>query len=314
MTSASPPTRTPSSADRAGPLVLLRAMRAHQWAKNLLLAVPMFVGQRLEDPQRWIMLGLAFIAFSFAASAVYLLNDVLDITADREHPTKRHRPIASGQLSSGGAMAIALVLLITAALLAGFTLRPAFPGVLLAYLIATTAYSLVLKRVPMLDVLVLAGLYTLRLIAGGVATDVFPSFWLLAFSMFLFLSLAFGKRCSELLVLKTVDTAALHARGYGHDDLPMIEAMGIASGYLAVLVFSLYIASDAVNVLYARPPVLWLACPLLLYWISRFWLYVHRGRMNSDPVVFAVTDRVTWLTVALVAATIVAAAWPGHLG
>lgn len=277
----------------------LLALRPHQWAKNLLLAVPMVVGQRLDEPALWVSLIAAITWFSLCASSVYVANDLMDLAADRRHPRKKRRPLASGAVSIPQGLAMAGVVLAAGLVGALATLPAAFLGVLLVYVGISAGYSWRLKHTPMLDVIVLAGLYTLRIVAGGAAVGIVPSFWLLAFSVFIFLSLAFGKRYSELRLLRAADPDTLGTRGYQADDLPLLGTLGPASGYIAVLVFCLYIASDAVTVLYARPGTLWLMCPLLLYWISRFWLISHRGRMRDDPVFFALTDWPTYVVAAL---------------
>jgi 4-hydroxybenzoate polyprenyltransferase/phosphoserine phosphatase len=273
---------------------LLRAMRPAQWAKNTLLAVPMLVGWQLGDPWRWWALAAAFIAFCLAASAVYLINDLFDLAADRAHPIKRHRPLASGRLPLTWAMLAAPLLVVAALLLSVIVLPLSFTGTLVLYLALTAAYSWFVKERAVLDVLWLAGLYTLRIIAGGEATDVFPSAWLLAFAMFLFLSLALAKRYAELARVRSEGGHDAAGRGYRTSDLPLLEVSGVAAGYMTVVILALYINSPAVLALYSRPQLLWLICPLMLYWITRLWLHTHRGRLDEDPVMFAVTDRVSY--------------------
>jgi 4-hydroxybenzoate polyprenyltransferase/phosphoserine phosphatase len=278
----------------------LKALRLHHWLKNLLLFTPLVAAHHLTNAAAIGHAVLAFFAFSLCASGVYLLNDLMDLEADRHHPKKRERPIPSGRVS------VRLVLGgIPALLLAGvglsLLLSAGFLAVIGGYLGLNIAYSLRLKAVPILDVLVLAGLYTLRIVAGSVATAVWLSTWLLAFSMFLFLSLALVKRYAELMAMRTVDGARARARGYRLDDAELLASLGGGAGYLAVLVLALYIDSNASHALYARPQVLWAVCVLLLYWISYLWLMAHRRQMDDDPLVFAVRNPVSRVLVALMA-------------
>jgi 4-hydroxybenzoate polyprenyltransferase len=270
----------------------LRAMRVHQWLKNLLVLVPLFLSHRFYDPLLLAQAMLAFLAFSFCASSVYLLNDLLDLPADRRHPTKRHRPFAAGELQIQTGVALMAGLLI-AAVLIGLFLPPGFLGLLAIYYVMTLGYSFRFKQAALVDVLVLAGLYTLRILSGSAAIGVETSFWLLAFSMFFFLSLALVKRYSEMLMMHGEGREGFVSagRGYGPGDLETLSQLGTASGYLAVLVLALYISSDDVRTLYTHPEAIWLLCPLLLYWISRLWLMARRDEMHEDPVVFAIEDR-----------------------
>ena len=272
-------------------LELLRALRPHQWLKNLLIFVPIFTSHRLETD---ILLEgfIAFVAFSLCASAGYLFNDLLDLPEDRAHPRKRHRSIAAGNLPVPLALtALPILLLLSVAL--ALELPATFLMILLVYLIATVAYSLRIKRIPMLDVLFLAMLYTLRIIAGTVATGVDYSAWLLAFSMFLFLSLALLKRTSELLLMRREEKESAAGRGYVCEDSVLLSQFGTASGYLSVFVFALYVSSEHVTALYGHPDLLWLICPVLLYFISRMWFITHHGRMHDDPILFAIRDPVS---------------------
>jgi 4-hydroxybenzoate polyprenyltransferase/phosphoserine phosphatase len=268
----------------------LRALRPHQWLKNLLLFVPLFTAHALSDVAGLRAALLAFCAFSLGASATYLLNDLLDLGADRRHPRKRLRPLASGALPLAvGASAMPLLLALAFAL--AQSVNPHLVAALGAYVVVTVGYSLVFKRKPVVDALVLAGLYTLRLVAGGAATGYLPSSWLLAFAMFLFMSLAFAKRYAELLVMLAAERATAAGRGYHVDDLPLVQSLGVSSGYLAVLVLALYFDSPTAHALYQDPHVLWVLCPLLAWWVGRVWLLTHRGEMHDDPVVFALRDR-----------------------
>jgi 4-hydroxybenzoate polyprenyltransferase/phosphoserine phosphatase len=282
------------------------ALRVHQWVKNALLLVPLLASHRVSEPGALWRVVVAIVAFSLTASAVYILNDLLDLGADRRHPRKRLRPFAAGHLPATHGL-VALTLLSGLGLGLAWALSPGFWVVLVAYLAMTLAYSLRLKRYVLIDVLVLSALFTARVIAGGVVIAAFPSFWLLAFCVFLFTSLALVKRCSELVTMEKQGVDAVPGRDYRvADSLPLL-AMGVASGYLAVLVVALYINSSAVAALYSRPEALWFLCPVLLYWVSRLWLKTARGEMHDDPLVFAVKDRASQL-VGLASAAILAIA------
>lgn len=285
----------------------LSALRLHQWAKNLLLFAPLAAAHRLGDLSALLMCALAFVLFGMCASGGYILNDLLDLDADRSHPRKRYRAFAAGQLPLFHGMIFAAALIVVSLAVAALLLPLAFVLGLLFYLAMTFWYSLALKRIAMVDVLSLAGLYTVRVVAGGAAVAVVPSFWLLAFSMFLFLSLAAAKRCAELRSMLDAGRSTAAGRGYSVDDLPLLHSSGIAAGYLSVLVLALYVNSGAA-MLYATPQLMWLLCPLLLYWINRIWLKTFRGQMNDDPVVFALTDRPSMAVFAASAVLVVAAA------
>lgn len=275
--------------EKASVKTYLKAIRVHQWVKNALLFVPLLTSHQWQDPATYLLLALGFLAFSLAASSVYVLNDLLDLPADRQHPSKRHRPFAAGTISlHTGFLLFPLLLIIAFSLLAFLPL--AFAGALLVYYVLTLAYSLWLKRVIMLDTILLAALYTMRIIAGTLLIGVEFSFWLLAFSMFLFLSLALVKRYTELVMLRDKGGQKTLGRGYHAADAPMVAAFGAASGYIAVLVFALYVNNPDVKELYSTPAILWLTTPVWLYWISRVWLLAHRGQMDDDPIVFAVKD------------------------
>ena len=277
-------------AEGGGLRVWLRALRVHQWLKNLLVFVPLLASHRFLDPSALIASTSGFIAFGLCASGVYLLNDLLDLPSDREHPRKRLRPFAAGSLSLLHGALVAPLLALAGLGLAWWA-EPRFAAVLAAYYLLTLGYSLRLKRVVMLDVIILAALYTVRIIGGTVVIGAALSFWLLAFSMFIFLSLALLKRYTELAAMLAAGKSDAAGRGYTVDDLPLLQSLGASSGYLAVLVLALYINSPESIALYARPQVLWLLCPLMLYWVSRTWVVAHRGDMHDDPVVFAATDR-----------------------
>jgi 4-hydroxybenzoate polyprenyltransferase/phosphoserine phosphatase len=278
--------------DSGGMLHWFKALRLHQWLKNLLLFLPLLGAHQLLNLPLLSDALLAFVSFGLCASSVYVLNDLMDLESDRRHPRKRKRPFAAGHLSPLAGAAVSGVLLLGAIAVA-LLVRPAFVVWLGVYFALTLAYTFWLKRKILLDVLSLAGLYTLRIIAGGAAVGVAASFWLLAFSLFLFLSLAFVKRYSELKVMLEQGQDEAHGRGYRTDDLELIQMLGIVAGFSAVLVMALYINGETVLQLYRHPEAMWLTVPILLYWISRMWVKAHRGDMHDDPVLYAVRDRVS---------------------
>jgi len=285
---------------------ILRALRPHQWAKNVLILVPLFTAHRLGDLDALAAGLAAVVAFCLCASSVYLLNDMLDLEADRGHPRKSKRPFASGELSLATGFVLAPALLFLAALIAAF-LPGKFQFFLAAYYVLTFTYSVKLKRMLLVDAVALAGLYTLRIMAGAGAVLVPLSFWLLLFSVFLFLSLAFVKRYAELDALRRQQRLQALGRGYRVEDLAVLQSFGTAAGYLSVLVLALYINSPEIEPLYHRPKAIWMLCVLMLYWISRVWMTAHRGGMHDDPVVYALKDRVS-LGIGLLAAITVAVA------
>jgi 4-hydroxybenzoate polyprenyltransferase len=299
------PAREVSSAGKAG--AVLRALRPVHWCKNLLVLAPLVLAHQVSNREKLLAVLLAVSAFCLCASAVYVINDLVDREADRHHPRKRLRPFASGQLSAGTGVGMIVVLLAGAAGLALLTGRPLFAGLLALYLVLTGSYSLYFKSKLLVDVVLLAGLYTLRIIAGAAAANVPLTPWLLAFSMFLFLSLAFAKRYSELLQVEAGEQERLRGRGYVVEDLRIIESVGPTCGYLAVMVLALYIQSDLVKALYREPRALWLVCPVLLYWLTRLWFLARRRRLVDDPLVFALTDRVSWGCGALAGAIVLGA-------
>ena len=278
----------------------IRALRPWQWLKNLLVFVPLILAKQLFDPASLSASVIAFISFCLIASAGYLINDLLDLEADRRHPRKKNRPIASGVLSLWNVVILAAGLFFTGLLFACFvSINLAL--LLISYFVMVTAYSLELKQHALVDVILIAGFYAARIIAGGLAADVFISFWLLAFSIFVFLSLALLKRCTELRTVPRDEETLVPGRGYYKDDEPLLTIMGITSGYLSVVVIALYINSDEVASLYTSPQTLWLVCPLMLYWISRMWLKTRRDEMDDDPLVFALRDKVSLVTGLLLA-------------
>jgi 4-hydroxybenzoate polyprenyltransferase len=276
-----------------------RALRPHQWSKNLLVFLPMLAAHDLSG---LVPVLAAFVAFSLTASSVYLVNDILDLPADRAHPRKRFRPFAAGEIAIRDGVLLAGGLVAAAVAISLALAPPLFLGVLALYYVTTFAYSFWLKRKLTIDVITLAALYTLRILGGAAAASVVLSPWMLGFSMFLFLSLAAVKRQAELTDLAQSGKSQTAGRAYETDDLPVLRSMALSAGYAAVLVFALYIDSENVAELYARPEVLWLVCPLLIYWISRIVMKTHRGLMTDDPIVYAATDRISQITVLLGAA------------
>lgn len=271
-----------------------KALRLHQWLKNLLVFVPLLAAHRLDEPAVLLAALLAFLAFGLCASSVYVLNDLLDLEDDRKHARKRTRPFAAGRLAPQQGLAASAISLALALLLCLLALPAAFLGTLALYYGLTLAYSLFLKRRAMVDVLTLAALYTLRILAGAAACGIVVTSWMLAFSVFMFLSLALVKRYAELRHAREAgQVSRTPGRGYYPGDLDMIASLGGSAGYLAVLVLALYIDELGGSSLYRHPELIWLACPLLLYWISRTWMMTHRGEMHDDPVVFAARDGVS---------------------
>ncbi len=275
----------------------IKAIRLHQWVKNALIFLPALLAHEISNPAVLLQAVLAFIAFGCCASSVYVTNDLFDLVADRQHPRKRRRPFAAGLLSVRAGIYVSAALFVCAALIAS-AVGGLFVLVLASYYVITWAYSLRLKRIALVDVMTLAGLYTLRIIAGCAATHIEPSFWLLALSVFLFLSLGFVKRYAELDDSRKAGKLVGHSRGYGADDLPLILSLGTTAGYSAIVVVALYINSPDSIALYHHKKTLWLICPLMLFWISRVWMLTARGHMHDDPVVFALRDRVSLIVLA----------------
>ena len=282
----------------------IKTIRPHQWLKNLLVFLPLLAAHNFTG-DAILRATLAFIAFCLVASSVYVLNDLLDLGPDRAHRRKRHRPLASGKMSVSQATWIAPLLLI-AGLAVGSTLGFMFTSVLGAYYVITLLYSFVLKRRIVIDICALAGLYTIRIVAGGVATNIVLSVWLLAFSIFIFFSLAAVKRQAELVAVVATGEVTAHGRGYHVDDLSLVAMFATASGYLSVLVLALYVNTPSVLSLYSSPTVLLGICLVLLYWVTRMVMVTHRGRMTDDPIVFAAKDRISQLCLLLIAGLVVA--------
>jgi 4-hydroxybenzoate polyprenyltransferase len=289
---------------------VVRSLRPHQWVKNLLVFVPAFTS---HAGVRWPILMqclIAFVSFSLCASSTYILNDLLDLEEDRAHSTKKNRPFASGDLSISLGISVAAVLFIVGMAVA-FVAGRALPPLLFLYMVMAAAYSMRIKRVLLLDVLTLAILYTMRVIAGHVVTDIPFSVWLLSFAFFLFLSLAFCKRATELFKRnkrqETTADSEVPGRGYRPEDLQIISAAGMSSGFLASLVFALYINSESVTLLYRRPAFLWGILPLLLYYILRIWIVCGRGELDDDPILYTAKSPSTYFIAVLVVIIVVAA-------
>lgn len=281
------------------------AMRFTHWVKNILLFVPLFLAHQVTDLERLLSAVVAFLSFGLVASAGYVVNDLVDQEADRLHARKRNRPFADGRLSTPEGIVLAATSAGAGLSLALVALSPLFVLEISCYLLAALAYTFWVKRYPVADVLFLAGFYTIRLIAGATAVSVPLSPWAASFAMFLFLSLAFVKRHSELAARGS--DGIVPARGYRPDDRSVLETLGPASGYLSVLVLALYINSDAVTELYRRPYILWLTLPILLYWITRLWFRAHRGVISDDPLVETAGDPVSYLALAAAVAVVLAA-------
>ena len=273
----------------------IRAIRWHQWIKNLLIFVPLVAAHAVGDMERLFSAVIAFVSFSLCASATYIANDLLDLDADRAHQNKKNRPFAAGRIPVSFGMAIAAAFLI-ASLLLSLMLSGRFSMALVGYIACTLTYSFALKRQVVLDVIFLAGLYTLRIIAGAAATQIMPSFWLLAFSMFIFLSLALVKRVSELR--RTMGSRHIIGRGYVQSDMNVLLTLGSASGLSSVVILAFYMQSEIVTLMYPAKGWLWLIPPIMLYWITRLWMKTNRDEIDDDPVVFAARD---WQSLAALA-------------
>lgn len=278
---------------RPGLRTWVRAMRPHQWVKNLLVFAPTLLNHRLDLGILKTLL-LTFFAFSFVSSATYVNNDLFDLAADRQHPRKSKRPLASGELSVSKGIFLSVLLLVLGLSL-GAVVGISAEACLVGYLFLTTLYSSFLKGKPIIDVIALASLYTLRLYTGGVVSGSLVSPWLFQFSIFLFISLAFVKRYSEMRRLFHEGQEIAPGRNYRAGDLSIISQAGLTSGLLGGLVLALYVNGGEIQRLYPRPQMLWGLCPLFVYWISRVWLVAHRGNMNEDPIVWAFRDRVSYI-------------------
>ncbi|MFP5237672.1 MAG: UbiA family prenyltransferase [Acidobacteriota bacterium] len=292
--------------ERAHPAsALFKAVRVHQWAKNSLIFLPLLLSHSLTLPRFFLAL-LAFACFSFAASALYVFNDLLDIEADRRHAIKQRRPFAAGDLSAARGIGVIAIFLLLA--LSGIHALPAtFYGWLLVYLATSLTYSSWLKRIAIVDVLVLSGCYTLRLLAGAAATRNPISHWLAGFSVFLFLSLALAKRSAELQKLRAAAATPHNGRGYLVADIDQLRSFGTSAASAAVVIFAIYISGSEVTPLYHKPERLWLVVPCMIWWLYRLWLLASRGELDEDPMVFAVTDRASLFIGAIVAVIVLLA-------
>ncbi len=297
---------SPAAAPATGTAsALFKAMRPHQWMKNLLIFVPMFTAHQITSANIFLSI-LAFLAFSLVASSVYLLNDLLDLQSDRAHPRKRFRPFAAGDVSlrTGAWMSVGL-------LVVGFVIATLIGGpfllVMLGYYLVTLAYSAFLKRKAILDICTLAGLYTLRIVAGGAALSIPISVWLLAFSVFFFFALASIKRQAELVDAKAASKLGAKGRDYRVEDIVLVSQMAVSSGFASVLVLALYLNSPVVQELYDTPELMWGMCLVLLYWLNRAVWKAHRGEMEDDPLIFALTDPISRVALLVMLAVGIAA-------
>ncbi|NQW30032.1 MAG: UbiA family prenyltransferase [Ignavibacteria bacterium] len=287
--------------------ILYKQLRVYQWVKNILIFLPLLLAHRITETNLIVSVVISFVAFSCVASAVYILNDFLDLKHDRIHPIKKFRPLAAGLISTNAIVVVFLSLVFIATLLCVFFLNTEFALTLVAYSVMSILYAVYVKRLVIADVLLLSGLYVIRLAAGGAAANVQVSTWLLGFSLFLFTSLAFLKRYSELLETIDRDVHVLPGRGYVSGDSGFIFVAGPALGFISVLVFTFYLNSFEVRALYKHADVLWLLVPCMIYWISRLWLLAHRGRVNQDPILFTFTDGPSYLVGGLAALIVIVA-------
>lgn len=290
-------------ASNANLIIWLRALRIHQWLKNLLLFVPLFTAFSFFEINKLLIVFIAFLAFSLAASAAYLINDLWDLESDRLHPNKRNRPLASASISIHAGITVAVGMLIMAIALSS-SVSTNFLLILFLYLIITSAYSWVFKEYVLVDVLILSILYTLRILAGSIAIEITTTSWLLAFSVFIFFSLALIKRCSELVYLNKIKQEATRGRDYRVTDLIILWPLGVGSALCAVVIFGLFITTEETQTRYATPQILWFAAIGLIYWLARLWIKTARGEMHDDPLVFAIKDfgsRVTILMIIFLA-------------
>ena len=276
-----------------------RAFRVHHWVKNVLLFIPLFTANQTTNIQSLSILTLAFISFSLCSSAVYIINDLLDLENDRRHPKKWNRPFATAKLSIKTGIVLIPVLIIVSLVLA-WKVSLLFFVLLILYIILTSIYSLVIKKIILLDCLTLAILFTLRIFAGAAAVSIVVSLWLLVFSIFIFLSMAFVKRYAEIYIQTQHGNIHIHGRGYLTKDISLIKILGVISGCLAIVVFAFYLRSEKVLTLYSEPDLLMYVLPLLIFWISWVWIKAHRGKVNGDPIMFAIKDKTSLLVAGLI--------------
>jgi 4-hydroxybenzoate polyprenyltransferase/phosphoserine phosphatase len=283
----------------------LSAMRPHQWAKNVLVFIPLIMAHAITDITAWGDALIMFAAFCATASGIYLVNDLADITADRQHPRKRRRPFACGALPLTSGAILACFLLAIGFGLSALVGASVVVGI---YAIASVSYSLALKEFPLVDVFMLAGLYTIRVFGGGVATGHWASLWLLAFCGFLFLGLALIKRTEEMAAVgRSGGERTAGRRGYFPSDVPILQSFGCASTFASGVVLALFVGSDAASAQYATPALLWGTVPLILFWECRLWLSTARGHMHDDPIVYATRDWVSWIVAACIFSVVTAA-------
>jgi len=279
----------------------IKMMRVHQWSKNFLLFVPLLVSGEFKTPSSFLTVSLGGLCFSALASATYIINDLLDLTADRNHPHKKNRPIAAGKISIGSSLVTAAILLMLSWATAIAIIGENFTWILTAYLSLTLIYSLKIKQYVGMDVIVLAGLYTIRILAGATLIQKPVSFWLLSFSMFIFFSLALLKRCAELKNTDIISSGpGPGGRDYAPSDYPLLLGFGSGSSLLAVLLFCFYSQNNILTNQYQDPSLLWLITPALAYWLMRMWIKTHRGEMHHDPIIFSLTDRGSLVTIILI--------------
>jgi len=286
---------------------IFKEIRIYQWLKNLLIFFPLLLAHEITDSDKWISAVIAFLSFSLCASFVYLTNDLLDLESDRHHPRKCNRPIAAGNLSVGSAIVFSPIFLLLSFLLSFLFLPLNFTITLFIYLILTIFYSFLFKRIYLIDIILLASLYTIRLVGGAYAVTVNISYWLLAFSMFIFLSLAIVKRYTELIVMIEDNKTYSKGRGYSISDMSLLSNIGITSGFISVLVFILYVNSEEIRRLYHNPEFLWPVAICILIWIVRMWFIAHRGLMHDDPIVFMSKDKISYVIVFVILLLIIGA-------
>lgn len=274
-------------------------LRVYQWLKNLLIFVPLFAAHQINNFQFLIILIIAFISFSLCASSIYIINDLLDLKYDRKHPRKKNRPFASNKFPVWLGLAM-IPFLIGLSFALGILVSMKFLFILLAYLLITILYSLVIKRFVLIDCFTLSILYTIRIIAGAIAVSLSISFWLLAFSIFIFLSLALVKRYAELIFQIQEGKSISNGRGYQVSDASLLRSLGVSSGYISALVIALYLQSDQILTLYINPEGIWFIIPLILFWVSWIWLKATRGDMDDDPIIFAIKDKISLIVALLV--------------
>ena len=273
----------------------IKQIRVYQWIKNILLFLPFILAHKLFNTEIIANVAISFVSFSALASFVYILNDLMDLEADRIHPRKKFRPLASGKITLFRAFQLLPLLLIVSFGLSLIFLPISFTFILISYALTNIIYSIYAKKIMVLDIIILSSFYSIRIIAGAIAAGVIISPWLIEFSIFFFFSLAALKRFSELLNLKEHNQTSAKRRGYLVTDLYLVQSFGVISGYISVLIISFYVHSDAVILLYKSPEILWAISPCLLFWISRIWILAHRGLMNDDPIVFTGKDKVSYL-------------------